>query len=142
MSELSWAETKRRVHIRAAYRCEYCHTGQKVTGQSMHVEHIDPNAGDTMDNLCLSCASCNFSKAQAIAAPDPATGDMVALFNPRIQVWNEHFAWVDQGLRLIGKTAIGRATIARLKINNSRIVGARKVWVRAGEHPPVTFSEE
>lgn len=83
MSNLSWAETIRRVHERAAYQCEYCQTGQRVTGQAMHVEHIDPDGGDALDNLCLSCASCNLSKARATTALDPETDLEVPLFNPR-----------------------------------------------------------
>jgi hypothetical protein len=91
MNELSWAEIVRRVHERAAFQCEYCQTGQRVTGQAMHVEHILPNGDDDMDNLCLSCASCNLSKARAITAVDPDTGQTVPLFNPRTQIWSEHF---------------------------------------------------
>jgi len=75
MSNLSWAETVRLVHERAAYTCEYCQTGQRVTGQAMHVEHIIPDAGDLLDNLCLSCASCNLSKARAVSALDTETGE-------------------------------------------------------------------
>ena len=83
----------------------------------MHVEHIDPGGGNDPDNLCLSCSSCNLSKATAITAHDLETDEEIALFNPRIQNWQEHFKWIDGGLRLRGKTAVGRATIVRLKIN-------------------------
>lgn len=136
MSNLSWAETVRRVHERATFQCEYCQTGQRVTGQAMHVEHIKPGGGDDMDNLALACATCNQSKARATAAPDPDTGDLVPLYNPRIHVWAEHFEWTENGTMLRGLTPVGRATIVRLQMNVARIVNARKVWVRAGEHPP------
>jgi hypothetical protein len=65
MSELSWAETMRRVHQRAENRCEYCQTAQRVMGQAMHVEHMYPDGPDALENLCLPCPSCNLSKAQA-----------------------------------------------------------------------------
>lgn len=136
MSSLSWAETVRRVHERAAFQCEYCQTGQRVTGQAMHVEHIKPGGGDDLDNLALACATCNLSKARATSAPDPDTGDLVSLFNPRIQVWAEHFEWIENGTLLRGLTPVGRATIVRLQMNIARMVNARRVWVRAGEHPP------
>lgn len=90
----------------------------------MNIEHIHPNGGDSPDNLCLSCSSCNLSKAIVTAAFDPDTNEQVALFNPRKQRWNEHFEWIESGLRLYGKTAIGRATIARLKMNQPRLVRA------------------
>ena len=136
MSNLSWAETVRRVHERAAYQCEYCQTGQRVIGQAMHVEHINPGGDNDLDNLCLSCPSCNLSKAQATSAPDPETGAIVPLFNPRQQIWSQHFEWFQAGTLIQGLTPVGRATVVRLRMNRVRIVEARKVWVRAGEHPP------
>lgn len=102
----------------------------------MHVEHIDPNGGDILENLCLSCANCNLSKAKATTAVDPLTKETVVLFNPRIQLWALHFEWLNDGLYLRGRTAIGRATIVRLKINQERILIARRRWIAAGFHPP------
>lgn len=136
MSKISWAETVRRVHQRANFRCEYCQTGQHVTGQAMHVEHIDPDGGDQLENLALACATCNLSKARAISALDHDTSEIVALFNPRNQQWVEHFEWIEHGTQIRGRTPTGRATLIRLQMNVARIVNARKVWVRAGEHPP------
>lgn len=136
MSNLSWAETVRQVHERAAFQCEYCQTGQRVTGQAMHVEHIVPSGGNSLENLCLSCATCNLSKAKATSAADPDSGEIVPLFNPRTQVWEEHFEWIASGIELHGLTAVGRATIIRLQMNMPRVVSARIIWVLAGEHPP------
>jgi hypothetical protein len=102
----------------------------------MHVEHIQPDGGDSLDNLCLSCANCNLSKAKVITALDPETSEIVPLFNPRTQKWIEHFRWIDNGQRLAGLTPIGRATVERLKINQERIVTSRLLWIEAGYHPP------
>jgi hypothetical protein len=102
----------------------------------MEVEHINPAGGNDPDNLCLSCSSCNLSKATATSAIDPETQDMTSLFNPRQQVWHDHFVWMDDGLRLLGKTPVGRATIIRLKMNQERLVRARNNWIAAGNHPP------
>ena len=102
----------------------------------MHVEHIDPQGGDVPENLALSCANCNLSKAQVTSAPDPETGNSVPLFNPRTQGWNDHFEWVEGGLKVFGKTQIARATIERLGMNRERILVAREHWIRGGAHPP------
>ena len=136
MSELSWAETVRQAHSRANFQCEYCQTRQRVTGQAMHVEHINPQGGDGLENLCLACASCNLSKASATTAPDPETSTVVSLFNPRTQIWSEHFKWIENDTKIQGLTPVGRATVTRMKMNLLRIMIAREVWVRAGEHPP------
>lgn len=102
----------------------------------MHTEHIIPNAGDDLDNLCLACASCNLSKASATEAQDPQTQDVVPLFNPRTQQWTDHFEWVEDDIIIKGITAIGRATVIRLKMNQERFTIARSHWKRAGTHPP------
>jgi len=136
MAKLSWAETVRQVHQRANFRCDYCQTPQLATGQAMHVEHIIPDGGDNLINLCLACPSCNLSKAQAISAPDPISGDIVSLFNARQQQWSDHYEWREGGKIVAGKTSIGRATISRLKMNPLRVVEARNIWILAGIHPP------
>jgi hypothetical protein len=102
----------------------------------MHIEHIKPKGGNNAENLCLSCSTCNLSKAKATEAKDPETEAIVPLFNPRNQIWSEHFEWIDGGLRLYGKTSIGRATISRLKMNIQRVVRARMNWIAANNHPP------
>lgn len=137
MSKLSWVTTVRLVHERADYCCEYCQTCQSIIGQAMHVEHIDPNGNDELDNLCLSCATCNLSKAKATFTLDPETDTVTSLFNPRKQTWSEHFMWIDGGLRIKGLTPTGRATVLRLKMNIDRVVVARSYWIKAGNHPPI-----
>jgi hypothetical protein len=102
----------------------------------MHVEHIEPTVGDTLDNLCLACPSCNLSKGSTTTAIDGKTGQFVGLFNPRLQKWDEHFEWIEDGLQVRGITPIGRATVERLKMNQPRIIRARQNWIVAGTHPP------
>jgi len=102
----------------------------------MHVEHIDPTGGDGLDNLCLSCPNCNLSKAKATIALDPETGQTTPLYNPRTQIWSDHFVWLDNGIRLRGLTAVGRATIERFKMNQPRVLVARARWIESGYHPP------
>lgn len=128
-----------KIAAEARFRCGYCLTEQRVSGAQMHVEHIIPEArGGTSEesNLWLSCAWCNSFKGAQTEAVDPQTGQSVALFNPRTQNWVEHFTWSDDGLRIIGLTLTGRATIEALKMNNEYIVPARRLWVLAGWHPP------
>ena len=136
MSESSWAAIRHAVYSRANGCCEYCRTCEDNTGQTMEVEHIDPEGGDILENLCLSCGNCNRSKASATSALDPETGELIALFNPRSQTWSEHFTWIGKGQRVMGLTPTGRATVARLKMNRDHIVNARFRWIIAGFHPP------
>lgn len=136
MNELSWNTLKRLVHERAHGCCEYCRTSEENSGQTMQVDHIDPNGDDQLDNLCLACWNCNSHKHKATQVVDPETGTKVKLFNPRTQAWAEHFEWIEGATRIAGLTPIGRATIHRLKMNRPPIVVARRRWVESGYHPP------
>jgi hypothetical protein len=123
----------------ARHRCGYCLTAQKVSGAQMHIEHIVPRAAggaSVRENLWLACAWCNSYKGSQTHARDPLTNEMIALFNPRVQVWREHFAWSDDGTQVIGRTAGGRATVMALRLNHAIPVEARRLWVKAGWHPP------
>jgi hypothetical protein len=136
MAERSWAVVVQIVHERADYCCEYCRTCQKVCGQAMHVDHINPESGDELDNLCLASPTCNLSKSNAISGIDPLSQQETPLFNPRNQVWLEHFEWQENGALINGMTPIGRATIERLQMNIERNVTSRRIWILAKAHPP------
>jgi hypothetical protein len=136
ISKPSWNEIKQRVYERAGGCCEYCQTCEVNTGQTMQIDHIDPNGGGELENLCLACWNCNNHKRQAIFVPDPETGEDAPLFNPRTQSWEDHFEWVDNATRIHGLTPSGRATIIRLKINRTILIVARKRWSEGGYHPP------
>jgi len=122
-------------------QCVYCQTRVDITGQALTTDHIIPVAhgGKTnFLNLCRACRRCNEAKGEQIQATEPFTGEAVPLYDPRRQRWDDHFAWDQTGIRLLGLTAIGRATIVALDINNALILFARRRWVNAGWHPPRT----
>ncbi len=101
----------------------------------MVVDHVIPRSksGETdFENLCFSCYRCNLFKGAQTEAVDPLSGDTVPLYHPRRQRWTEHFSWDDAGLRILGLTAVGRATVNALNMNNAVITDARRNWVRLG----------
>ncbi len=133
------ADLRRRVAEQSRHRCGYCLSAEVIVGAVMELDHLTPAAlgGDTVeDNLWLACSACNNHKNDRIAAPDPETGAPVPLFNPRRQVWAEHFAWAHGGIRVTGLTPTGRATVAALQLNRLVLVAARQRWVAVGWHPP------
>lgn len=130
---------RERVSKQAQYRCGYCLTSQRIIGMPMEIEHIIPESvgGPTMEeNLWLACRRCNRFKGIQTHAIDPKTELTVPLFNPRTQAWKKHFTWTDDGVKIIGKTANGRATVEALRMNNKIIMDARRLWVQVGWHPP------
>jgi hypothetical protein len=76
-------------------------------------------------------------KGTQTSGNDPLTRKSVRLFNPRRQRWWRHFRWSEDGLRVVGRTAAGRATVIALQLNNAIAVAVRRNWVAAGWHPPV-----
>ena len=130
---------RRKVTLAAHSRCGYCLTTQQVSGAQMHIDHIVPlSHGGTSDesNLWLACALCNSYKGMQTHALDPLTGARSPLFNPRTDIWSEHFHWSNSSVEIIGITAVGRATVVALRLNNELIAAARRQWVLAGWHPP------
>lgn len=139
MSAYIAVELQRKIRDQFAYCCAYCHTAEALTVTTFEFEHITPRSagGETVrENLCLSCPACNRYKAQRQKAPDPNTEEIVALFHPQSQVWEEHFAWSEDFTEIIGVTSIGRATISTLKMNRPQVTRVRHMWVKMGEHPP------
>jgi len=133
-------EVDRRVREAGRNRCGYCLSPQNLVMARLEIEHILPRAKggtDAESNLWLSCPLCNRYKADRTLARDPETGEVTALFNPRLQVWSEHFRWSADGLRIIGQTPVGRATVAALHLaNDPDALLVRAFWVLAGWHPP------
>lgn len=103
---------------RAGGRCEYCRLCQEDSFYSFHVEHIIPRQHggcDEPENLALSCRRCNLYKGPNLTSFDPDKGDIVPLFHPRRDVWNEHFRM--EAARTIGLTPTGRATVQLFRMN-------------------------
>ena len=71
-----------------------------------------------MGNLALACHRCNLHKGPNLTGIDPLTGEVVSLFNPRHERWNEHFAF--HGTHIMGITPTGRATVHVLAMNDPR----------------------
>lgn len=131
-------ELKNKIRRQARNRCGYCLTPQAIVSMPLEIEHLQPIAcggTDDKENLWLACRNCNGFKHAKTHATDPQTNIETPLFNPRQQVWSEHFELSEDKTEIIGKTACGRATIVALRLNFEQAV-ARKVWVSAGWFPP------
>ena len=125
------------VRRRARDRCEYCRMHQSLQGGTFHIEHINPESkggGSSPGNLALACAGCNLHKSDRVSATDPGSSVTTALFNPRHDVWSEHFVWI--GFHLQGKSPIGRATVALLQLNHARRLLIRRAESEFGLFPP------
>jgi hypothetical protein len=134
------ASLRRQVRARAQERCEYCQCPEGFSLDTFTVDHIQPivSGGATiLANLACACNNCNTRKLDATRVVDPETGAVVPLFNPRTEDWRTHFSWSEDWLRVVPRTAIGRATEARLQLNRLGAINVRRGLLSLGEaHPP------
>ena len=132
MAKRSPSLLRRQVERDAGQRCGYCLVPQEFLPVRLELEHLRPRSLDgatERSNLWLSCPTCNCYKRDLISASDSETGRTVRLFNPRTDTWTEHFIWSKDGLRIIGRTAIGRASVATLRLNH-------ELWLPSPKRPP------
>ena len=121
------------VRGRAGGRCEYCRSPEVHAVIGFEVEHIIPvkHGGETTTaNLALACFYCNRYKGPNVAGIATAGGVVTRLFHPRLDVWEEHFAW--EGPALTPRSDVGAVTIAVLRINLPNAVAVREILMGAG----------
>ncbi len=124
------------VRTRSRSCCEYCRLPEGCTSMPFEIDHIiaQQHGGKAIaGNLAFACFACNHHKGPNLGGIDPRSRKRVWLFNPRRQKWAKHFAW--NGPVLVGRTAVGRATIAALAINLPHRVAQRAALMEEGRMP-------
>ena len=124
----------RLVRERANQRCEYCQLPHYALPLPFQVDHIiaEQHGGRAEEvNLALACAHCNRHKGPNIAGLDQVTGQLVRLFNPRSDRWDDHFRMVNA--RVLGISPVGRSTVEVLAMNSSDQIALRTELLLNGE---------
>ncbi len=132
-------ELREAVTQRALKCCEYCKSQDKYSPTSFTIDHILPESFDgTTDfmNLAYACFLCNRLKSNKLKVFDSITQKWVSLFNPRNDIWKEHFAWNEDTTKIMGISSIGRCTVKELKLNREKLIEYRNCIIPFGEHPP------
>jgi len=128
------------VRLRARDVCEYCL--QPTVGQ-FQVDHVIPAAlwsdymagrlnaaiqpienrrgPDHLDNLAWCCPFCNVGKSQRVVYRVGAR--TMRLFDPRYNLWTDHFTFTNHYLFIAGVTPIGVATQRALGFNAGELSG-------------------
>ena len=126
--------TRDLVHRRAGKQCEYCGLHQEYCELRHHVEHIiarQHGGSEDDENLALACHRCNLHKGPNLTGIDPETGRVTRLFHPRRDRWPEHFAY--EGVRITGRSSVGRATVQVLNLNDPRRLELRAEILKRSE---------
>jgi hypothetical protein len=129
---------RREVVKRAGGCCEYCRTNSEAHSINFAIDHViaEKHGGETKsDNLCYSCFWCNSYKGSDLSSVDWESGKkiVVTLFNPREQIWDEHFRLED--LEILALTSHGRVTINLLQMNATERLEERKILIESGLYP-------
>ena len=129
------AETRRQVRDRANHCCEYCRMPQSAAPfLTFHIEDIQATQhiqDDSLDNLCLACPHCNLHKGPNLTTLSLETGDIVPLFHPRQQIWEDQFR-INRA-KIEGRTEVGRATARLLKMNEGDQIEIRTALIQRRE---------
>ena len=135
--------TRRIVRERANLHCEYYHADEGWQFIRFTIDHVLPQAAggsDDSENLALACRNCNERRGNRTEGRDPETSAVIPLFNPRRDIWAEHFSWDAERIRIIRHTRTGRATVEILDLNDDRhdgtVLRIRQHDVSDGYHPP------
>lgn len=111
---------RREIIERAGTRCEYCLLPAAVGFFPHEIDHViaEKHGGKTeLDNLAYAGWRCNRHKGTDLGSFDPQSNSFSLLFNPRTQVWTEHFQVNAE--QIIGLTPEGHTTVGLLQLNNS-----------------------
>jgi HNH endonuclease len=120
----------------ANFKCEYCLTPEFFLAITFHIDHIRSikHGGKILlQNLAYACPHCNQNKGSDIASYTDED-ELVRLFNPRKDVWSEHFEVIKSGI-LSPLSSIGEVTINTLSFNQLERVIFRKSLIEIGVIP-------
>jgi hypothetical protein len=136
MSSYVGPELRRLVRSRASGVCEYCLVHEDDTVLGNEIDHIisEKHGGPTEEgNLAFTCRPCNRNKGSDIASIVEGSDDVIRLFNPRRDKWNDHFTLI--GVEILGRTPIGKATARLLAFNEPIRLQERQAMIDAGRFP-------
>ena len=131
------AELARLVRDRAKNRCEYCQLPQSCQEATFHIDHVEPRraGGETnLENLALACVTCSLKRGARTSVVDPESGEAISIFNPRSEVWDDHFSWTFEWC-VVGLSPCGRGTVEALGINRPAAIASRSMLAELGRFP-------
>ncbi len=129
-------ELRNAVAHRANHFCEYCLIHEEDTIYGCQVDHVislKHGGATTLANLAYACAFCNRLKGSDIGSILWSTQSFIRFFNPRTDLWGDHFKVDDAIIRPISD--IGKATTQILGFNNIDRVIERQTLIAIGRYP-------
>jgi hypothetical protein len=129
------SELRAEVVRRAKFPCEYCLLHEHDAVFPHEVDHIisrQHGGGETSDNLAYACMVCNRYKGSNIASLS-AAGDLIPLFNPRKDRWEDHFRLSGAIIEPLDST--GEVTVRVMRLNIADRVVRRNLLQQLRKYP-------
>lgn len=131
-------DLRRLVAERADHLCEYCLIAaiDRLSGcQVDHIISLKHGGATTASNLCYACIFCNLQKGTDLGSINWQTGELIRFFNPRRDLWGEHFQLNGAFIQAI--TDIGEVTARILDFNNSERIIERQLLIEISRYPSI-----
>ncbi len=119
--------------------CEYCLLHKDAAFWKHEIDHIislKHEGSDDISNLALACYFCNRNKGSDIGSI--FKGEFYRFYNPRIDVWSEHFRLDETIIQPL--TPIGEVTAKILGFNQIDRIIERQLLIKSGIYPPVFWA--
>jgi HNH endonuclease len=126
------------VRNRAFGCCEYCLLHEDTTFLVHEIDHIISLKHGGLDeilNLALACSFCNRFKGSDVGSI--FQDDFIRFFNPRKDIWANHFKIEDALIQPL--TPIGEVTAKILQFNNIDRIIERQILIEAKKYPMIIF---
>ena len=123
-------ELRQIVANRAKLLCEYCLIAEADTFYGCEVDHIisiKHGGSSDLNNLAYACAFCNRAKGSDIGSISTA-GEFTRFFNPRADLWTEHFR--KDGAMIRPLSTVGEVTLRIFQFNDSARIHEREEMLR------------
>ncbi len=117
---------------RAQNRCEYCRLHAHNSFFTFHIDHIislKHGGATVLENLAFACQICNLNKGTDIATILEGEKNPIRFFNPRTDIWEEHFLADNTGF-LVAQSSLAEATIKVLDLNHPESIIERREMIR------------
>jgi hypothetical protein len=131
---------RQRVVDRADGLCEYCLIREDDTFFGCEIDHIisEKHGGATSEeNLAYASLFCNRLKGSDTSSLLPGTNQLIRFFNPRTDLWSEHFAFDPDSLHIVTRTSIGEATARIFGFNQMDRLTERHALAVLGRYPRI-----
>ncbi len=136
MSRYISESLRNKVESRADGFCEYCRIAIEDTYFGSEIDHVISfkHRGQTVsENLALACQPCNRNKGSDLGSIPANSNELVRFFNPRIDVWNEHFR-VNSDAEIETLTEIGEVTAVIFGFNEPERIAERQGLIELGSY--------